>query len=64
MYNFAIPTHNGVKQGDALSSLLFSYSLTHEISKIQENKVETECDRKKHKYCQNERGMSIRAIET
>jgi hypothetical protein len=36
------PLQNGLKQGDALSTLLFNLALEHAIRNIQENQVDLE----------------------
>jgi hypothetical protein len=33
------PIQNGLKQGHALSSLLFNFSLEYAITKVQENRI-------------------------
>jgi hypothetical protein len=36
---YKFPIQNGLKQGDALSSLLFNFAFEHAIRKVPENQV-------------------------
>jgi hypothetical protein len=35
----SFPIQNGLKQGDALSPLLFNFALVYAVTKVQENQV-------------------------
>jgi hypothetical protein len=38
--SYSFPTQNGLKQGNALLSLLFNFALKYAIWKVQENQVD------------------------